>query len=555
MDAFPRQMSRVVSISDNREKKFARWREAFTVTLLRLVIVHHHFRPGGVRRIIEVALPHVVATWRRAVTEILLVGGEAPDPAWLQGVRRQSAGVRVRSVTDASLGYFSEQRCAPSAMARRMRAFLARRLGTGPDAADSVVWMHNPGLGRNLRLAAELGRLCTDRKIPLVMHHHDWWFDNRWVRWPEMRRSGFATLAAVSRAMLPAAPTIRHAAINQADAAILRRHFGARAGWIPNLATAGTPPPAARVRRARAWLRQRLGDDGPVWLMPCRLLRRKNFAEALLLTRWLRPEAWLVTTGRISSDDERGYAAQLEEAARCQGWRLRLGVLAGREPDRPAVSELLAASEAVLLTSLQEGFGLPNLEAVAAGRPLLARALPNVAPDLARFGFRFPQVYDEVHVDVRLFDLAAERRRQSQRERRWRAALPATVRAWAGRPALLAGAKGERGVAFSRLTLPAQLEVLAQPVERSWEWCAPLNPFLVRWKKRAVAGKLGVSAWPRAADRWLAGAAYARRLEELLAARPARRIDADAGVRTVQDFVRAKLAGENQYPLWWSSEP
>ncbi|OYV85625.1 MAG: hypothetical protein B7Z73_13210, partial [Planctomycetia bacterium 21-64-5] len=45
---------------------------------------------------------------------------------------------------------------------------------------------------------------------------------------------------------------------------------------------------AARYCR---WLSEQLGDDAPVWLMPCRLLRRKNLAEALLLARWLRPEA------------------------------------------------------------------------------------------------------------------------------------------------------------------------------------------------------------------------------------------------------------------------
>jgi hypothetical protein len=62
------------------------------------------------------------------------------------------------------------------------------------------------------------------------------------------------------------------------------------------------------------------------------------------------------------------------------------------------VPELLAASEAVLLTSIQEGFGLPYVEAAAAGRPLIARHLPNIAPDLHKFGFRLPQAYDEILV-------------------------------------------------------------------------------------------------------------------------------------------------------------
>ncbi|MBL9209669.1 MAG: glycosyltransferase, partial [Opitutaceae bacterium] len=291
-----------------------------------------------------------------------------------------------------------------------------------------------------------------------------------------------------------------------------------------------------------------------VWLVPCRLLRRKNLAEALLLTRWLRPEAWLVTTGRVSSADEEAYAAALGDAARRQGWRLRLGVLGGGGPDRPAVDALLAASEAVLLTSLQEGFGLPNLEAAAAGRPLIARTLPNIAPDLARFGFRFPQAYDDVWIDARLFDGRAERRRQAERWRAWRRGLPAPCRAQAGRPALLAGRSLPAAVPFSRLTLTAQLEVLAQPVAESWARCLPHNPWLAAWRHRAADGALLPSAWPKGASRWLDGAAYARRFIRLLRV-PASPPPARSGRRAMTAFIEEKLAGANQYPLLWGPKP
>ncbi|MCL6622944.1 MAG: hypothetical protein K6T55_12720, partial [Syntrophobacterales bacterium] len=60
-----------------------------------------------------------------------------------------------------------------------------------------------------------------------------------------------------------------------------------------------------------------------------------NLAEALLLTRWLRPGAWLVTTGGASSAEEQPYAERLAAAARAHGWPLRLGVLAGDESAKP----------------------------------------------------------------------------------------------------------------------------------------------------------------------------------------------------------------------------
>ena len=70
---------------------------------------------------------------------------------------------------------------------------------------------------------------------------------------------------------------------------------------------------------------------------------------------------------------------------------------------------MLAASEAVLLTSIQEGFGLPYLEAAAARRPL-------VIPDLTRLSARKLEdfIYRQMQIGrtLRLADGAAECLRQ-----------------------------------------------------------------------------------------------------------------------------------------------
>jgi hypothetical protein len=62
----------------------------------------------------------------------------------------------------------------------------------------------------------------------------------------------------------------------------------------------------------RRWLKKFPGLPGaPLWVVPCRVLRRKNIGEALLITRWLRPEAHLVVTGSASSSDEVPYSQRL----------------------------------------------------------------------------------------------------------------------------------------------------------------------------------------------------------------------------------------------------
>lgn len=520
-----------------------------------LIIVHYHFRPGGIRRVIELAVPYVMEAWPGGASKVVLACGEPPDKTWLRQIRRKIRPVLVKVIHEPAFRYVSEQHRVTPKLRQHVRAAVNSALDAGR-APQCVVWAHNLGIARNLFLSEALADICSARETPLISHHHDWWFDNRWLRWPEMRRCGFSSLNAAARAVFPAATHLHHAAINRVDAQLIKKHFPAQTGWLPNLTEAPERQAARRLKRARSWLQERINDErAPVWVLPCRLLRRKNIAEALLLTRWLRPHAWLVTTGGASSVDEMPYARALEEAANRHGWRLQLGVLQKAGPAGPSVGELLGASEAILLTSIQEGFGLPFLEAAAAGRPLLARSLPNVAPDLKQFGFKFPQSYDEIWIDPRLFDFEAEKQRQQKLFAAWKRNLPAGCRSWAGRPVVLANRSSKEPVPFSRLTLTAQFEVLAEPQERSWELCEPMNPFLKTWQRRAQQGRLEVTPWPSRAEQWLSGPAYARRFlgfvqSALVKHHPSANHSQDAQ----EDFMRERLGLEHLFPLLWARQ-
>lgn len=517
-----------------------------------MVIIHYHLRPGGIRRVIELAVPHLVRRAPQPITQVILATGQCADDRWHQDFAKQLRGVAVKVHVEPSFNYLSEQRGSPKRIARQIQASLTKLL-VDATAEECIVWAHNLGVGRNLLLSRELAASCAARDLPLVSHHHDWWFDNRWARWSEMRTLGFRDLGAAAEAVFPEQAGIRHAAINLADAKILKQYFGRHSVWLPNLTEPSAPPSAARTRAARRWLDQKIATPGsPVWLLPCRTLRRKNMAEALLLQRWLRPEAWLVVTGGASSASEKPYYQALEQGAKQHGWHLRLGVLAGNETNKPSVAELLAASEAVLLTSVQEGFGLPYLEAAAAQRPLIARRLPNIASDLDQFGFRFPQAYADILVAPGLFDWQGERERQTKLFRTWCAAMPALARNLVPTPALLA-AKKPQPVPFSRLTLTAQLEVLARPAGESWAACAPLNPFLVLWRRRAAAGRLQVTSWPRSAKRWLGGTAYARNFFGALTAGSLLRPPQFSAKKVQSAFVKSRLAAHNLHPLLWST--
>ena len=71
--------------------------------------------------------------------------------------------------------------------------------------------------------------------------------------------------------------------------------------------------------------------------------------------------------------------------------------------------------------------------------------------------------------------------------------MPSLCRRLARRPILL-DLPSDQSVPFSRLTLTAQLEVLAIPPEQSWAACIRDNPLLRRWRALAQSGRLEADA-------------------------------------------------------------
>lgn len=516
---------------------------------MRLIIVHNHFRPGGVRRVIELATPAIVERLRNSNenVEVVLAGGEPPDEEWFNYFAGTLKPTQVFPRVDERARYSAGRLWQQASSVRRLENFL-KDLLHGQVPAKTVFWAHNQGLGRNLALTEALKRTALSTGSRLVLHHHDWWFDNRWSRWNEMRRAGYKRLSLVSEVIFGEDPGITHIAINQTDFSLLNPHMPKSAAWLPNPAEPADQHATVNDKRVQGWLDKRIGPGRPIWLMPIRLLRRKNIAEALLLKQWLRPEACLVVTGLASSRQEEAYARSLGSAATQHGWPLKLGALQG-DKKAPQMSALFRASEAVLLTSLQEGFGLPYLEAVARQRPLVARMLPNMALDLTRFGFRFPQTYREVLVDPTLFDFPQEVGRQAQLFRVWRQQIPRSCRSWLQPPFLLLGSKSFGPVPFNRLTLTAQLEILSKPIDESWEKCLRLNPYLQEWRNRARQGRLRVTAWPEKANRNLSPTAYAKTFCGILSRATRSQYSSRTASQIQEDFIRERLKTENLYPL------
>jgi glycosyltransferase involved in cell wall biosynthesis len=526
-----------------------------------LLIVHYHLRPGGVRRIIELGTPPLLKRMPEIKRVVLLVG-EAGDWNWNIQLQRSLRPVPCDIQVERTLGYTAElNHLTPDFIRARIRKSLeALVVGSEPWA----VWAHNLGVGRNLVLASELQAFCREHNFSMLSHHHDWWFDNRWQRLKEFGPSGFDSLETAAEAILPVGPNIHHGAINKEAARFLKHRMGTRAHWIPNLTSVPEPASKKELFKTREWLASRLRPLGrkssksPVWILPCRLLRRKNIAEAIFLTRLIDPNAWLITTGGASSESEKPYAAKLERAILAGRWKVKLGILSQAiDTEPPGVPELMTVSDATIVSSIQEGFGLPYLEATASGSPLIARAIPEISGDLTTMGFRFPQLYNEIQIPKALFDWTAEAQRQQELFDQWVQQLPPNLQKEARESRTSAPWLSKDEIPFSRLTLTAQLEILSRPIDSSWEACRPLNPFLETWRSRITKkGHLDQAPWPKKADRFIGSRQYGSKLAEIFSTKSSpKKIRAPISATEAQRrFMQAKLGPESMFPLMWAEE-
>jgi alpha-1,3-rhamnosyl/mannosyltransferase len=156
------------------------------------------------------------------------------------------------------------------------------------------------------------------------------------------------------------------------------------------------------------------------------------------------PGAWLILVGDYEGDRFHADVASLRRAIETTGVSERVR-LPGFVPD-PELRHLYGGARALVLPSLEEGFGLPAVEAAACGTPCIATQ-NSPLPELLADGGIFVEPTDTEALQDALIALARDRELRARlgaraleraRALTWRATADAT------RAALEAVARGPR---------------------------------------------------------------------------------------------------------------
>jgi len=360
---------------------------------MKIAIVHYHLDTGGVSRVIE-STSHILHA--SGVSHVILTGKlshDADSPS-----RSVAPPLPVHEVP--GLGY------TPLPDGNTAERFLENLVGIATRALSGPpdIWhFHNHSLGKNRLLPEVINRLALSG-ARVILQIHDLAEEGRPANYP---------LVALYPHIYPVSPRIHYAFLNSRDLALFTAAGlpPGNASLLPNPVFPAPLPPVSP-------------GSPPLLFAPVRGIRRKNLGELAFLSA-LAPAGTRVAVSRAPRNAAASaiHDTWVRFAARHQ-LPIAFDVVDRYcpAPGHPShFDSWLAHATHFVTTSVSEGFGLPFLESIALGKPLLGRSLPHLIADQSRHGVRFPHLYDQILVPLSWVDLPLLRDHLlTAMERTWR---------------------------------------------------------------------------------------------------------------------------------------
>jgi len=350
---------------------------------LRVAIVHYHLKRGGVARVIQSAL-RALGTLADP-PKCVVLSGECPRYPDFSGTCVQVEGLQ----------YSNAQERTPDAatLLERLKRSARKALGADPD-----VWhIHNHSLGKNSAMAGVVS-LLADEGASLLLQIHDFAEDGRPGNFRLNQAEGeFATR------IYPTAPRVQYAVINARDHALLAQTSIApeRLHLLSN-PVEGEAVTSADSHASKA-IRDTLDADR-LFLYPVRAVRRKNFGEFLLWSALARKgDVFATTLGPTNQNYVIPYVRWQSFAAE-HGLPVQFGL---SEKFGWSFETVMRSANAMLSTSIAEGFGLAFLEPWLYGKAIYGRDLPNVTSDFKAQGIDLGALYTNIPIPGEWIDLEA----------------------------------------------------------------------------------------------------------------------------------------------------
>lgn len=327
---------------------------------MRVAVLHYHYRPGGVTRVIENTLPHLRNLYNIDAQVVEHPGLNYSDPETL--------------TTD------------PEVLTNELQKQARKQFGAPPD-----LWhIHNPTLGKHPTFPQILSNLANTQ-TPLLLHIHDFAEDSRPGNYQLIRQNPQA------KQLYPIGEHIHYATLNQRDYQILKNAEipTSQLHLLPNpiVIKPQTVPPTTSHKKPF--------HSKQLHLYPVRATTRKNLGELALWASLADENHHFANSIGPTNPNQRASFQSLKTLASELNLPITLGLC--ESPEYP-FQETLANAASCITTSLAEGFGLAFLEPTLIGKPLWGRNIPDITRDFTQHGIDLNHLYTRIDIPLDFLD-------------------------------------------------------------------------------------------------------------------------------------------------------
>jgi len=283
-----------------------------------------------------------------------------------------------------------------------------------------VLHCHNVNLFKNSYLAAALLLLAKeleDKNFILLLQLHDFAEENRPDRLKLLLNcSGKKDMLFGSRIAYPIYKNIFYMTINSRDKALLKK-IGIPENHIflyPNSFLSKPHRTDKLIKELENYARENkyiFEKNRKILLCPAKILRRKNIIESIVILKLLnsiKDEWQLLITLEGNSKKDRAYGNSIKGYVRKKKLPVTIGfgyklIAARNTKDKNKMIDLFSISDAIITTSIQEGFGFTFLEAWVANKKVVGRKISYIFKDLKANGLNMNHFYDKILINKKDF--------------------------------------------------------------------------------------------------------------------------------------------------------